>query len=389
VAKLTTFIREPTWVSPVQGLEQHVYSQEELSGFVQKPGVLLEYRKANETNLDTISNIFWKSSKEQVETRELMTQQMKEKLQNDALARKLIPDWGVGCRRLTPGINYLETLSADNVKVVYGEIDEITENGCICDDGKEYPVDILICATGFDTSFKPRFPLLGFNGLDLRDQWASEPEGYLGLAAPNVPNYFVFLGPNCPVGNGPVLSAIGKYHCGPYPEFFPSMKFLLTLSIEYQADYMLKFCDRWQTENIRSFAPKLQAVEDFCDVTSQWMKKTVWDEKCRSWYRGGSKSGRVTALWPGSTLHYIEFISSVRYDDWDIVYEGNRFSSLGNGQSQVEMDFSADWAWYVREHDNGEYLSKGRERKILTKSGSRSVQNNQSVGGGLIGKANL
>jgi cation diffusion facilitator CzcD-associated flavoprotein CzcO len=149
----------------------------------------------------------------QKETRAIMTQQMKEKLSNDALAEKLIPQWGVGCRRLTPGVNYLETLSADNVTVVYGEINEITEAGCICDDGREYPVDVLICATGFDTSFRPRFPLVGLNGVDLRAQWSSEPKGYMGLAAHNMPNYFQFLGPNCPVGNGPVLSAIGERRC--------------------------------------------------------------------------------------------------------------------------------------------------------------------------------
>lgn len=191
-------------------MEQHVYSPEELEKFRNIPGALLEYRKGNETNLDTITNIFAKEGQAQVEIRSLMTQQMKEKLRDDALAVKLIPKWGVGCRRLTPGINYLETLSAPNVSVVYGEIVEITERGCVCDDGKEYPVDVLICATGFDTSFKPRFPLVGLNGIDLRDQWATEPKGYMGLAAPNMPNYFQFLGPNCPVGNGPVLSAIGE-----------------------------------------------------------------------------------------------------------------------------------------------------------------------------------
>ncbi|KAJ9646664.1 hypothetical protein H2204_000356 [Knufia peltigerae] len=365
VNHLTTFIREPTWVSPVQGLEQHVYSPEELEKFRNIPGALLEYRKGNETNLDTITNIFAKEGQAQVEIRSLMTQQMKEKLRDDALAVKLIPKWGVGCRRLTPGINYLETLSAPNVTVVYGEIVEITERGCVCDDGKEYPVDVLICATGFDTSFKPRFPLVGLNGIDLRDQWATEPKGYMGLAAPNMPNYFQFLGPNCPVGNGPVLSAI-----------------------EYQADYMLKFCDRWQTEDVHSFSPKVDAVEEFCDHTERWMKQTVWDEECRSWYKGGSISGRITALWPGSALHYIEFISHVRYEDWNFAYRSNRYDFLGNGQSQVEVDFSADWAWYIRENDDGPLLSKGAQRRLLTKSGSKNVheQARQAVGGSLIGK---
>jgi cation diffusion facilitator CzcD-associated flavoprotein CzcO len=142
-----------------------------------------------------------------------MLGQMREKLHDEFLESKLIPDWAVGCRRLTPGVNYLETLGAENVRVVYGEIDSISEKGCICDDGIEYPIDVLICATGFDTSFKPRFPLIGPAGTDLRDEWKDEAKGYLGVAVPGFPNYLVFLGPNCPIGNGPVLSAIGMSIC--------------------------------------------------------------------------------------------------------------------------------------------------------------------------------
>ena len=210
VKQLITFIREPTWVSPIQGLEQHVYSQVELTAFANKPGELTKYRKLNETGLNGIFSMFLKDTKSQSDTRAMMTEQMKEKLNNEELAKKLIPEWGPGCRRLTPGINYLETMSKENVKVVYGEIEKITERGCVCDDGNEYPLDVLICATGFDVSFRPRFPIK-FDGGDLRELWAKEAKGYLGTAAPDVPNYFIFLGPNCPIGNGPVLSAIGKY----------------------------------------------------------------------------------------------------------------------------------------------------------------------------------
>lgn len=172
----------------------------------------MDVRKANESGLNSMFGLYLKDTTIQHEMRQNMVKQMKSKLQDDSLEQKLIPSWGVGCRRLTPGINYLETLHKDNVKVVYGEINEVTEKGCKCDDGNEYPVDILICATGFDTSFRPRFPLIGPEGKNLKDEWAKEPKSYLGVAAPGFPNYLIFLGPNCPIGNGPVVSAIGKFH---------------------------------------------------------------------------------------------------------------------------------------------------------------------------------
>jgi hypothetical protein len=344
--KVTTFIREPTWVSPVQGLEQHVYSPQERSDFINKAGILTEYRKTVETGLNGQFGIFLRNNQVNIDTHNFMLGQMKEKLGDAYLESKLIPDWSVGCRRLTPGVNYLESLTKDNVEVVYGEINEVTERGCLCDNGVEYPVDVLICATGFDTTFKPRFPLIAPNGVNLQDKWANEPESYLGIAAAEFPNYLIFLGPNCPIGNGPVLSAI-----------------------EAQADYMCMIIDRFQTTNMATFAPTEAAVRDFVEYKDLFMKKTVWADPCRSWYKPRA-DGPVVALWPGSALHYIELMKSVRYDDFEIKNAGNRFAFLGNGYSQTELDDSCDWAYYIREHDDDAPLSTDGKRKLLTKSGT-------------------
>jgi cation diffusion facilitator CzcD-associated flavoprotein CzcO len=345
-AKVTTFIREPTWVSPVQGLEQHRYSEQEKDEFATKPNALLDYRKVVETGLNGQFGIFLKNNKINQETHKHMLDQMKQKLNDPYLETKLIPDWSVGCRRLTPGVNYLESLTKPNVKVVYGEINEITERGCLCDDGNEYPVDILICATGFDTTFKPRFPVVAPSGDDLQDKWAKDPESYFGVAAAGFPNYLIFLGPNCPIGNGPVLSAI-----------------------EAQADWMCQLIDRFQTTNMHTFSPREDAVRDFVAYKDHFMKRTVWADPCRSWYKPRA-DGPVVALWPGSTLHYIEAIKELRLDDFEVGYAGNRFAWLGNGYSQTELDVTADWAYYIRERDDDPPLSTAGRRKLLTKSGT-------------------
>lgn len=213
VSKLTTFIRGPTWISTVTGLKQHLYSKQEQEDFLGKPGALTKYRKANEDSHNAAWPTFLRGSQVQADSKAAIVSQMKRNLNNTYLEEKLIPNWSVGCRRITPGINYLETLSANNVDVVFGEITEVTEIGCKCSNGKEYDVDVLICATGFDVSFRPRFPIIGPGpaATNLQDEWAMEAKGYLGLAAAAFPNYMMFLGPNCPVGNGPLLIAIGEY----------------------------------------------------------------------------------------------------------------------------------------------------------------------------------
>ena len=43
---------------------------------------------------------------------------------------------------------------------------------------------------------------------------------------------------------------------------------------------MLHWVDRWQTKNIRSFAPKKEVVDDFVEHVDTYMQCTVWTEDC-------------------------------------------------------------------------------------------------------------
>ncbi|TFK71445.1 FAD/NAD(P)-binding domain-containing protein [Pluteus cervinus] len=338
-----TFIRRPTWIMPIQGLEQRLYTDEEKAIFENKPGALLELRKKQETTLNGLFPMMIRDSEVQRKTLAHMSGQMRERLPSE-LHEKLIPTYSIGCRRITPGVGYLESLNAKNVEIVYGNIDRITETGIVGEDGRSHELDILICATGFNTSYRPRFPVIGKYGKNLADEWAQEPKSYFGLAAAHFPNYFMIAGPNSPVTNGPLLSAI-----------------------EAQMDYILKFVNRWQTENIHSFAPTEEAIQDLIDFKDEFMKKTVWVDDCNGWYH---QNGKVTAIWPGSTLHYLETLSAVRYDDWHFKYTGNRFTYLGNGTSQTENDPTADWAYYITEQDDSPYLGNKRARQVMNKSGS-------------------
>lgn len=127
---------------------------------------------------------------------------------------------------------------------------------------------------------------------------------------------------------------------------------------------MLKFCDRWQTENIRSFAPKREAAEESLEHASKILETTVWSDNCSSWFKA-STPGRPVSLWPGSSLHYREAISSLRADDWEIKYNGNRFSWLGNGFSQIEKDSKCDLAYYLRNEDDSEFLGHKKRRRAM------------------------
>ncbi|KIW77775.1 hypothetical protein Z517_07608 [Fonsecaea pedrosoi CBS 271.37] len=336
--RVVNLIRSPAWVvTPFGNSEPRSFTQEEKDKYAADPHAHLALRKHVEATNNGLFRIFLKNSPEARESRKIFSNQMREILASSGQADKLIPKWSLGCRRLTPGVGYLAALTHPKTQVVYEALAAVTPTGVRSSSGQEFPVDVIICASGFDTSFKPRYPVIGRGGQDLRDLWADEPKGYMGLAVPELPNYFSFLGPNCPIGNGPVLSAI-----------------------EAQSDYICKFLYRIQTEDIRTVAPKMQAADEFMEHKDIFFETTVWSEDCNSWYKL-KHNNKISALWAGSTLHYLRAVENPRYEDWDFTYiYGNRWSYLGNGLGPDDVDPQADMAWYIRDHDDSPIIGSKR-----------------------------
>ncbi|KAM4066273.1 NAD(P)-binding rossmann-like domain-containing protein [Hirsutella rhossiliensis] len=347
VYHLTTFIRNPFWICSLKLPQFYIYKDEEKQSFRDDPTMWLQMRRATERALAGVFPLFVKNSATQKAASAYMKDQMIQKLGDKELSDRLIPNFGLGCRRITPGIGYMESLSEPNVSVVFGNVTEITADACVTDDGRNWPIDILICATGFDTTFQPQFPLIGRDGKSLADEWTEEPRSYLGMAVHGYPNYFMFLGPNSPNGNGPLMCAI-----------------------EAQGQYMAHFMNRWQKEDLASIEPKVAAVNDFMEQKDAFMKTSVWGNNCSSWYRN-HKTGKVTALWPGSTPHYLEATVAPRYEDFDIGYRTNRFAYLGNGFSQAELNPNVDSADYIRNEDCGELLCRSLESTFNAKNADR------------------
>ena len=52
--------------------------------------------------------------------------------------------------------------------------------------------------------------------MNLAEQWKDEPESYMSVAAADMPNYFLMMGPNAVVGHGSLVEALnwtGDYFC--------------------------------------------------------------------------------------------------------------------------------------------------------------------------------
>ena len=109
---------------------------------------------------------------------------------DETLCKELIPAFPVGTRRLTPAPGYLESLRAPNVELVKDGIARVVPEGIQLKSGEVIRLDVIVCATGFDNSFCPRFPLVGRHG-NVQDRMKTEtPQSYMSCALPGVPNYF-------------------------------------------------------------------------------------------------------------------------------------------------------------------------------------------------------
>ena len=102
-----------------------------------------------------------------------------------------------------------------------------------------------------------------------------------------------------------------------------------------------------QSEDIKAFDPKKEAVEDFFNHTHELMKRTAWSSACRSWFKNGKIHGPAIAIWAGSRLHYFEALKEVRYEDYNITYRSNnRYQYLGNGYTAEELNPNGNPVWY-------------------------------------------
>lgn len=112
-AHLTNFIRHPTYITAglgagvIGGKTQYYYTEEEKRTFREDPAELKAHRKKIQEGSNRAFDMFVKKSEAQVVGRKVTADQMKEKLGDDeGLARKLTPNYEVGCRRATPGRTY-------------------------------------------------------------------------------------------------------------------------------------------------------------------------------------------------------------------------------------------------------------------------------------------
>ena len=128
------------------------------------------------------------------EAMEGIRRRVDEVVEDPETAQKLKPYWCKHCKRVCFHDEYLPSFNLPNVHLVDTDgrgVDAITEHGPVVD-GVEYPVDLLIYASGFEVTtdlyHRLGFDPKGRDGVALSERWATGAHTLHGVLASGFPN---------------------------------------------------------------------------------------------------------------------------------------------------------------------------------------------------------
>ena len=175
--------------------------------------------------------------------------------------------------------DYFETFNRDNVTLVdlrAEPIERITPAG-IRTRSREYPLDILVFATGFDAMTGPllKLDLRGRGGLKLSDAWRDGPKTYLGLQMPGFPNLFTVTGPGS-----------------------PSVLTNMPVAIEQHVEWITDCISWMRSHGIARCEPTVDAAERWSEEVNEAANATLLPLATHSWYLGANVPGKPRTFMP-------------------------------------------------------------------------------------------
>jgi cation diffusion facilitator CzcD-associated flavoprotein CzcO len=190
--------------------------------------------------------------------------------------------------------NYFETYNRPNVTLLdlrSTPIERISPAG-ICTTQAEYPLDIIVFATGFDAMTGPmlRMDIRGRDGLALKDVWEAGPRNYLGLQVAGFPNLFTITGPGS-----------------------PSVLCNMPVAIEQHADWITDCLQYMREMGLERIEAEPESMERWVAEVNEAANKTVLPMATHSWYLGANIPGKPRVFMPyaGGMVRYREICAKV------------------------------------------------------------------------------
>ncbi len=161
--------------------------------------------------------------------------------------------------------------------------------------GKDYEVDALVLATGFDamTGSVAKIDIRGRDGQTLNQKWAEGPKTYLGLMSAGFPNLFIITGPGSPS----VLSN-------------------MIVSIEQHVDWIADCIAYMRDRGLDSIEASKDAEDKWVAHVNEVANGTLYPQ-ANSWYMGANIPGKPQIFMP-----YIGGVGAYRQICNDVAAKG-------------------------------------------------------------------
>ncbi len=210
---------------------------------------------------------------------EFIRRKIREIVKDPETAERLCPrDHAYGSKRPPIDTDYYATFNRDNVSLVdlrEAPIEAITPTGLRTRDA-EYPLDVLVFATGFDamTGSLLRIDIRGSGGRRLADAWAGGPRSYLGLQVAGFPNLFTITGPGS-----------------------PSVLLNMPVAIEQHVDWIADCIAHMREQGAARVEASEEAQDAWVEHVAEVAKGSLMG-KANSWYVGANIPGKARVVMP-------------------------------------------------------------------------------------------
>jgi cation diffusion facilitator CzcD-associated flavoprotein CzcO len=231
---------------------------------------------------------------------EFLRSKIGETVKDPKVVEMLTPrDHGFATKRPPIDSGYFETFNRDNVLLVDLKAEPIvavTETG-IRTTAREYELDVIVFATGFDALTGPllRLNLTGSQGVALKDAWAAGPRTYLGLQTPKFPNLFTITGPGS-----------------------PSVLCNMPIAIEQHVDWITACLRDMRDKGLTRIEAKPEAAERWVEEVNDAANATLLPMASSSWYLGANVPGKPRVFMPyaGGLARYAGICADVIQNDY-------------------------------------------------------------------------
>jgi len=214
-------------------------------------------------------------------------------VKNKETAEALKPWYMLMCKRPCFHNDYLPTFNRPNVHLVdtHGKgITEINEKGPVFE-GKQYELDVLIYATGFEVQKTGIYnQIKGERGLDLNDKYSTGIRTLLGIHTQGFPNLFI----------------MGGYQA--------SFQFNLTDMLQAQGDHIAACIDYARRNGYQSIGAAPGAEEWWVQEVIRHRGKTGRNQECTPGYYNfeGESQRRQDGNYNGGFFQYCNHLTDVQ-----------------------------------------------------------------------------